>query len=59
MERTETTYVSDFGVSLAMWADESLFGHDLPDDEYEGKCERFADDLAEHAFATLMDRPVR
>jgi hypothetical protein len=60
VSQTTSQYLDDFGVALAMWADENLFGHGIADDEeYEGTAEQFADELHERAYQVLTERPVR
>lgn len=60
MPQSQDEFLSNIEQSLAMWADENLFGHDIEDDEkYELACARLADELHETAYVTLRERPVR
>lgn len=55
----ENEFIDSFAISLAMWADEHLFGHGISDADYDREAERFAEELAQRAYETLMERPVR
>jgi hypothetical protein len=52
-------FLSQLLQTVAMWADENLFGHGLSDDDYEREAMRFADDAHEAVRQVLMERPVR
>jgi hypothetical protein len=57
--RKRDEFVSGFEQQIAMWADESLFGHGLDDDAYEQLCDGFAEEFSATAFRVLVERPVR
>jgi hypothetical protein len=45
---------------VAMWADESAFGHEIRTDElYEEECSLLAEEIGAGAMEALVERPVR
>ncbi len=56
MPRTKDELIMDIRIQVAIWADESLFGHGLDDDDYEELCDGFYDSLCE-VYQDLTERP--